>query len=536
MARKKRPTETLPTSVRAVPTGRVTQDRSDGLFGSRLSAIVPPPTADDTWRSLNLDARTLDRISPLKLAELLADISPDVSRALFDFLRECNAGWTLRALVPGTEDEDAQAQAALDAIMATLTAIYGTPDDRINRLFIAAWLRGAVMAELVLDDDGRTFVDLATPDPSIARFRQVTDPKRGTVYELGQMQAGRGWVSFDRPTISYIPVDPMPGSPYGRPLVAPALFVTLFLIGLLHDLRRVIAQQGYPRLDIAIDLEKLANEMQAQNIAPQQRQAFVNAIVDQVAAYYATLEPDAAFVHTDLTTLNRPVGTTDTESLGGLGPVIEALERMAVRALKTTPFMMAISESTTETQANRQFEQHMVAIRSMQHLVETQLSRLFGLALQAQGIVATVEMRFAENRRSERLRYAQAEQIEIANEREKYAAGWTSQDEGSQAITGHDAEEREPRDGAESAAPDPSAQANPEPGLNRAVRRQRGVRAPKLVPLGAEDGFEPLTPLPTMADERERLTGVWDRSMTGTNGKYRGMLDADVVDEDGADG
>jgi hypothetical protein len=525
MPRKKRPADPQPspTSIRTVPTGRVTTDRPEGPFGSTLSVILPPRVADEAWRTLNLDSKTLDRISAVQLVEYLADISPDVSRALFDFLRECNAGWELDALVPGTEDVDPRAQAALDGHMATLGALYGTPDVPINRLFIAAWLRGALLGELVLDANGHDFVDLATPDPAIARFKPVSDPVRGTVHQLGQMQGGR-WVAFDRPTISYIPVDPLPGSPYGRPLVAPALFVTLFLIGLLHDLRRVIAQQGYPRLDISIDLEKLANEMQAQEVAAQQRQAFVDAIVRQVADYYAGLEPDMAFVHTDLTALNRPVGTVDTQSLGGLGPVIEALERMAVRALKTMPFMMAISESNTETQANRQFEQHAIAIRAMQHLVETQLGRLFTLGLQAEGVVATVRMRFAENRRSERLRYAQAEQVEIANERAKYAAGWTSQDEGAQAITGHDADRPEPRQMLAAPASSAASSTNPEPGANRA-RSSRNGRA-KLVPKGAGDPFDPIPASTLGPDDGDGLAEAWDGAVAP---KYRGMLEAVVV-------
>src|SRR3954465_12133252 len=88
-----RPEATPPvstTAARAVPVGgRVTLDRPDTFFGMNVAAILPPPNALGDWRALDLDARTLDSISPIKLAEYLVDISPDVSRALFDFLREC---------------------------------------------------------------------------------------------------------------------------------------------------------------------------------------------------------------------------------------------------------------------------------------------------------------------------------------------------------------------------------------------------------------------------------------------------------------
>ena len=523
--------------------GRLSRDEGGGLrLGSRLSAIVPPTSVDADWRQLDLDARTLSRISPFKLAEYLADISPEVSRALWDFLRECNAGYEIEVYAPGSDEVvDPAGQAAVESFIGTLARLYGAFDVQINRLFLSLFMRGAILSELVIGADGRTPVDLAVVDPAVVRAMRKTDPVRGTIFEYGQQQDGQ-WTPFTRPTISYIPVDPLPGSPYGRALISPALFTTLFLIGLLHDLRRVIAQQGYPRYDIEIVLDELAKQMPAElegNAAA--TQTWLDGIVQAVSDFYADLEPESAFVHTSTIKLNRPVGTVDSTSLAGLGPIVEALERMAVRALKTTPFMLALTESTTETQANRQFEQHAITIRAVQHLVENQLSTLFGLALQAQGIVATVHVEFAENRRSERLRYAQAEQLEIANARAKYDHGWISQDEAAHEGAGRDtADAPEPRTSAggpaEASGPaDQTGQESQEQGQNRAAPSGRRGRRAKLVPLGAEDGFEPLTPLPTMAEERDSLSGVWNKTMTGANSRYRGVLDAEVVDGDGED-
>src|SRR5690606_28043428 len=134
---------------------------------------------------------------------------------------------------------------------------YGSVDIVFGRLFMSAFLRGALFAELVLDSGGRVPVDLATPDPISVRFRRVQDPQRGPIWQPGQWQGGE-FVPLDRPTVRYTPVDPFPGSPYGRPLAAPSLFTTLFLLAMLHDIRRVVQQQGYPRLDISLDTEKMA--------------------------------------------------------------------------------------------------------------------------------------------------------------------------------------------------------------------------------------------------------------------------------------
>ena len=118
-------------------------------------------------------------------------------------------------------------------------------------------MRGALFSELVLDADAQTAIDLATPDPGTVRFRQAIDPVLGRVWLLGQFQAGQFVDLSMRETIGYIPIDPAPANPYGRAPAAPAIFSSLFLLGLLHDLRRVVAQQGYPRYDLAISLEQL---------------------------------------------------------------------------------------------------------------------------------------------------------------------------------------------------------------------------------------------------------------------------------------
>ncbi|MGE3267098.1 MAG: hypothetical protein AB7P40_00010 [Chloroflexota bacterium] len=540
MARKRTPTERAPeTTMANVPPakplvgGRLSRDADNALsFGGRLSAIIPPASIDQTWRTLDLDAYTLSRISPFTLAEYLADISPELSRALWDFLRECNAGHEILALRPGSEDIDTRAQDALDAFLTRLGTLYGTVDVTINRLFLALFMRGAICSELVLDAAGRAPVDLVIVDPSIVRARRVPDPVRGTVFEYGQMQDGR-WIAFDRPTISYIPLDPLPASPYGRPMIAPAIFTSLFLIGLLHDLRRVIAQQGYPRYDIEIVLDEALKQMPPEAAGnPAVQELWLNGLVTSIANYYADLEPDSAFTHTSAVKLNRPISAVDTDSLGGIAPIIQALERMATRSLKTMPFMLGISESTTETQANRQAEQRAITIRAVQHLVENQLGHLLTLALQAQGIVADVQVRFAENRAAEEQRDEMVRQLKIANAGEGYKAGHLSQDEAAMyAWDKETADQPEPRAGDGPAAPDPASMENPDPSTSRGVRTLNGQRAPKLIPLGADDGFEPLGVLePLMDDERAGLATLFDRTMTGKNGRYRGLLTAEVVD------
>jgi len=532
-----------PPAQRAVSTdlprrlagGRLSTDDINGAYGGAL-ALLSPVSAESDWRTLELDANTLDTLSPSELMELLADISPDISRALWDFLRLSNPGWEARALRPGTDELDEAGQAALAAFIDVLVAEYGSFDVVLNRLFVGAFLRGAFFAELVLDRRGRVPLDLVTPDPVTARFRRVDDPDRGPLWRLCQGQ-GVHIIDLNRPTIMYVPVDPLPGSPYGRPLAAPALFSSLFLLGLLHDLRRVVAQQGYPRLDLAVSLERLMAAMPADLEADSEAlKNWVAATISEVQTVFNGLQPDDAYIHTDVVTVNRPVGAVDASSLGGVDGLIKSLERMLTRALKTMPLLMADTAGASEANANRQWEVHAAGIKSLQHLAENLLSRLLTLALQAQGLPATVEFRFAELRAAEMLRDAQTENLQITNARAKYDAGWTSQDEAAEAVTGHAADVPEPRVAAEGGAGGLGT-VNPEPGSNRArrslVRRVRltpvaGVRV-KIIPEGAA---EPLPEVPdevalTDADVR-RAIDAWDALMPA----YAGLLEAVVLGQE----
>lgn len=447
----RRPRRLTPTQIRQMAGGRVSLDRSGDIFGDVFS-IVPPPSAELQWRTQDLDTKTLNTMSPARLLELMVDLSPEVSSGLWTFLRLCNPGWEAKALRPGAEEEevDTTAQTALDEFLDSLTGVYTAEqevpaDTIINMLFLGAFLRGAFLTELVLDEDGREPLNIATPDPYAVRFRKVRDERLGTVYQLGQFQGGV-WVPLTVETIRYVPVDPMPGNPYGRALVSPALFTSLFLLGILHDLRRVVSQQGYPRIDLEV-VSELLKEMMPAGVAddPDELQKWVDSVIDEVEKVYSKLEPDDAFVHMDIVKVNRPVGTVDAQSLGAIDSLIKALERMAARALKIMPLLMGVQQTTTETNANRQWEIQAASIKAIQHLLETSLEKTLRLALEVQGIQADVRFRFAELRAAERLRDAQTEEIEIRNAKAKYDHGWISQNQASEEVTGMPADQPAPR-------------------------------------------------------------------------------------------
>lgn len=446
---------------------RVSMDDPHGsIFGSAVS-LFEAFSADDFWRNGKLDVEAHKKINTSKLIEVLADISPEISRALWDFLRMCNPGWEITVTKPRGKTVYREAQQKVDDFLKLLEKHYGATDIPINRLFMNLFLRGGAAAEIVLAEDASTPVDLVTPDSATMSWEKMNVVPRGDVWIVGQWQGGR-FVRLDIPTFSYVPLDPLPGKPYGRSVVASAVFVTMFLLAVLHDLRRVVMQQGYPRIDVEIMLERIVAAMPDDVKAdPSIQKQWIDKTVQQVSDAYAALEPDDAYVHTDVVKINRPVGTVDTSSLGAIDGLLKALERFLIRALKTMPLLLGATEGTSEANANRQWEIHAAGIKSVQHLIETQMSNLLTVMLQAQGIQATVTMRFAELRAAEMMRDAQTDALKIKNARDKYEAGWISQDQAAKEGAGVDKADAEAPRSHSVPSGDDLENLNPEPGANR---------------------------------------------------------------------
>jgi hypothetical protein len=410
------------------------------------SEIAVAGRAARGYRSFNrpwlLTEGDISNLEAPELIELLSDASPEISKALWDALRMCNPGVKVDVFIPGTLTEDTEGKALVEAFFERLKYLYGSLDVPINRLYLNAWVRGAFVSEIVLDKDRRTPVDLATPDPIIFSFRVRADPVRGDVWELGYVPTGQGggsqFISLDEiPTVKYVPIDPLPNRPFGRAPIAPALFSATFLLGMLHDLRRVIMQQGYPRIDIKVNFSLLAQRADEMTSAdPVKLQNFLNEKTQEIISAYSSLLPDDAFVHDDAVEIMGSVGAVTTTTLGGIDAMIQAVERISVRALKTVPLLQSIDDSTSEANANRQYEIYAAGIKSLQHYVENILEVQLELALRAQGRISKVQVRFAELRAAEMLRDAQTEMLRIQNARDKRDEGWIDQNAASIEIAG----------------------------------------------------------------------------------------------------
>lgn len=411
-------------------SGRVSANHPQELNFSSLMVFSP----NSKWRKYAMSEKfSLAEMSNIPLedvAELLADVSPEVSNALHIRTILSNSGYEIEARNPTTNEIDEAANDELKKIRKILSRCYGTEDVCYSQAFMTLWLRGGFLAELVLKENLEDFADIAMPDPKTLKFRKLTDPVRGQIWDFGQMQQGT-FVSFlEYEQIRYVPFMPFPNRREGRPIISSAFFIAIFIMAVLRDFKRVVQQQGYPRFDIEIDLEMMKELMpdDAEN-NPEEFEKWADGVVTKISESLEHLEPDEAFVHMKGIAVNKPVGAMGTNSLSAVDGMFNALERMAARACKVPPLFMGIIENVSEANANRQFESFLKDLQSGQHIIENSFAELFELALYAKGFLSKVHFRFAKARESERLRDGQADMMKSQIARYQYDAGWISQDE-----------------------------------------------------------------------------------------------------------
>lgn len=411
--------------------------------GSAIAAangeVLGQPDNVGEWSSYGLEGDTWKALGKNLSLPVLSAIAPGPSRAIWDYLRMADPGHEITCYKVGTDEdvEDERAREMLDLFIAErVNPRFVSTKGMFQQMFMGELFRGAACAQLITDDAVRVPLEILVPDPAIITFKPVPDEIAGMVWEPGITIDGK-WNSVASSFFHYIPVDPLPGQPYGRSMIAPTAFPSIFIIGLLYDLRRVVAQQGYTRPDVKV----MAGVLKQSYLETEDAKFrdIIEQMVEQVAANYATLQPDDAFVHTDSVEVDVAKGAIDSGVIGGAVQLIEVLERMEVQALKTMPILMGIPEGTSEANANRQWEIWAQGVKSMQHPVEVMAQNIFQLALQIQGIQCRVKVRFSEIRSAELLRDETTAQVRYNNAAFAEDRGWIDADEAAETAVGHPA-------------------------------------------------------------------------------------------------
>ena len=221
-----------PKTLRAITRPIVVSRNQGRQTGSDIETdflfdqTMPIPDPSSSWRTLEVQRKHLLDLPYSQLAKIALDLSPEINKGLHDFIRFCNPSHVL-------SNENPVALEATESFISELDTYYGSFRSHIDSMWSGIFLTGGAFPELVLGPGGRSPLDLVFNDPNSARFRREIHPGRGPRPRLGQeTRHGFNYLD-DNPLVKYIGFDRLTDSPYGRPMVGPAVHSSVFLLGLI---------------------------------------------------------------------------------------------------------------------------------------------------------------------------------------------------------------------------------------------------------------------------------------------------------------
>lgn len=413
------------------------QSTIDGPFDEvmPLNYISAPRNPWEAWEFRELDEDNLSRYTIDQIYDIIISISPEASLSLWHANRFVNPYFWFEFDNP----EDARTIEAVDRWMEMFTNYYGGFDTIVSQAVAGLFTRGSIFAEMVFENAGDGLlepVDLLVRDPIWVRFYKQDDPKRGRVWHYGQWIKNRFRSFQNDPSVLYMPLDPFPGPMYGRSMMGSAIYCTIFIVGMLREIRRVIANQGYPRLDISVDLQSLEsiyNQLKSSNPDTASFPEWAQSQMDNITALYNKLQAHQAFVHDTSVNVNPHPGALN-QQLSMLDEIVRMLERQLVRAYKSVPLMHGSNESLAESQADAQFVIYTESINALKRAIAIVISMLFSYGLRMSGIMNRARLHFGMvNEMQAKLR-AETRQIEIQNIVVQMDAGLIDREEGQAQI------------------------------------------------------------------------------------------------------
>jgi hypothetical protein len=426
-----------PALVPGRPTDALSRDR---LNAWSYRALVP--------RENLTNYRAREGRTVLETLRIVRDRDPDASQAVNNFLLLMGQGY--RATVTtGRQDAEGNdviaedAQAYLREFDARVGDEYGGGMDAlIDVLNLTLVTQGAMAVELQLADDLSEVADVHPIDPALVTFKRDETTgrlRRGVVTRSTVPGADQdGFLELNPRQFRYIPLHPDVQSPYGRSPLLAALTAIFFKVQLLDDLRAVIHNQGYPRLDVSIVEEAVLANAPADLKLPGREAdlaAFVADFIRQVQDAYAALKPDDTFIHWD----SVKIGAVGPAKEGALDfkAVAQILDTQIVAGLKQLPVLLGRNEGATTTHATVQARLFVLQIEALQRRTKRLLEWVHATALTVAGYQGIVQVEFETQPTNDRLTDAQAFEAETRAWQTAVAEGWASADEAADDLFGH---------------------------------------------------------------------------------------------------
>ena len=362
----------------SIPVGRAT---SVNNYYSELSP----------YRSRNTEILRTLRAMPeeTEAIEFLKKVNPDVSMAVWNFVRLANQGHEMHFYSLDGKIRLSDVEGRWREFAARVNEISNSGlDGLIDQLHYSSYVLGAMGVEAEVTPDRMDIYDIYPVKPTTINWelKEVKGRKMYVPYQYADYK--KTYLDKEHANFFWVPADPDIGDPRGSLTLTPVLQAVDFQMQILQDVQAVLHHQGYPRNDISLALEKLMTICPAHIKNDSKKlMEWINEQVDNVRSNFESIAPDSDYIHTDDSTINQNQGANAARSLD-FRALLEGIDPQVLSGLKQMAIFMNRNTGITESWGTVQFRIYCSGIQSCQRGSKRIIEEISRLWLRVNGIQA----------------------------------------------------------------------------------------------------------------------------------------------------
>lgn len=364
----------------SIPTGRHTMVGNGYIttlspYNSRTANVL------DTLRGIRDEANAI---------EFLKKVNPDVSMAVWNFVRLANQGNEMHFYSTGKsksrivylEDKWREFAARINEISNSGL------DGLIDQLHLSSFMLGGMAAEAEVTDDRTDIYDVYAVKPQTINW-EIGDVNGHKKWKPFQWQIGKKvYLDPQNANFFWIPTDPDIGNPCGTLILSPVLQAIDFQMQILQDMQAVLHHQGYPRNDIEIDLDKILTIVPSHiKNNPEKLRQYLEDEWAWIEKLFQNLNPDDDYIHFNNVRVNMNSGANAARSLD-VRAVNELLDVQTLSGTKQMAVFMNRNQGVTESWGTVQFRIFCSGIASCQRGSKRLIEEIARLWCRVNGVQA----------------------------------------------------------------------------------------------------------------------------------------------------
>lgn len=360
-----------------IPPGRYTQ------IGNGFSSTLSPRTS----RTHDV-LKTLRRIPDEATAvEYLKKVNPDVSMAVWNFVRLANQGNEMQFYSLDKKTRLSEIENTWRDFAARINEISNSGlDGLIDQFHYSSFLLGAMGVEVEVTPDRNDIYDVYPVKPQTIEWEllEVGGRKKWVPYQWNI--TGKVYLDKKHANFFWVPADPDIGDPRGTLNMSPVLQAIDFQMQILQDLQAVLHHQGYPKNDISIALEQMMAICPAHTKNDSVKlNEWLDSQYNNIVKMLENMPPDSDYVHFDDIKVNMNQGANASRSLD-VRAVSELVDIQTLSGTKQMAIFMNRNQGVTESWGTVQFRIFCSGIASCQRGSKRLVEEIARLWLRVNGI------------------------------------------------------------------------------------------------------------------------------------------------------